>query len=267
MKLKHFLPIFFIVILFVCSCTSYKNVPYFQDLKRDSVLTEKINNFTPLIIQSGDLLAIHVTSMSHEADAIFNYNLERPNGLSASSTESAEALGGSSGESAVFGYLVDLDGNIRLPMIGSVKVAGLNTTEITSMLESSLSQVLNKPVVDVRIENFKISILGDVKNPGSYSIPDERVTITEAMAIAGDLNTTGIRTNVLLIREINGERKYVTLDLTSKNIFASPYFYLKNNDVIYVQPNKEKVADNGTAFQKVSIALAVLSIIVYLIHK
>ncbi len=258
MKLRYFLIIFFVTTLFNYSCTSYKNVPYFQDVRRDSVLTEKINNFTPLTIQPGDLLAIHVTSMNREADQIFNYNLERPSGVN--SVTNNTTVGGQA-ENAVYGYLVDNDGNIHLPMIGSVKVSAMTTMQISADLSSKLSEILTKPVIDIRIENFKISVLGDVKNPGTYTITNEKITVSEGIAQAGDLNTTGLRKNVMLIREIDGKRQYVTLDLTSKQIFNSPFYYLKNNDVIYVQPNHDKVASSDSALARISLILAALSII------
>ena len=265
MKLKNLLIIFFVLSFFSFSCTTYKDVPYFQDLKRDSVLTEKINNFTPLTIQPGDLLAIHVNSLNHDADLQFNYNFERPSGVNAI-TNVPNA--GSSAENTVFGYLVDRDGNIRLPLVGYVKVSGSNTVEITHDLETKLSDYLSKPIVNVRLENFKISILGDVRNPGSYNIANESVTLSEALALAGDLNSTGLRPNLLIIREVDGVRKYITLDLRSKSILNSPYYYLKNNDIVYVQPNRDKVASTDSAFQKASLIIGALSLLaIFLTRK
>ena len=254
MNLKHLQIFLIFIILFSVSCTSYKHVPYFQDLQQDSVLTEKIDNFRPLTIQPGDLLAIHVTSLNHEADAAINYNLERPNGNTAVNVDRPE-------ENAVVGYLVNTNGEIHLPYVGAVKVAGISILSATSLLETQLSNYLSKPVITLRIQNFKVAVLGDVKNPGTYYAANERITLTEALSMAGDLNTTGLRENVLLIRESNGERKYVRLDLTSKNIFSSPYYYLRNNDVIYVQPNKEQVHASDSSFQKASIIISALSLL------
>ena len=273
MKLNHLQAVFLILILLflIQSCTSYKGVSYFQDLNKDSILKEKITNFSPLTIQPGDLLAIHVNSLSHDADAIFNYNLDRPNGLSiptvqtGNNTESANV--GIPSESTVFGYLVDLGGYIHLPMIDSVKVAGLTTAQISTILEAKLSGYLSKPVVNIRIQNFKISVLGDVNKPGNFTVSDEKITISEALSLAGDLNTTGIRTNVLLIREIDGNREFVPINLTSKSIFNSPYYYLKNNDIIYVQPNRERVSSSDSAYQKASLIIAALSILAIFITR
>lgn len=255
MNFKKFLKLFFaVLILFNFSCTTYKNVPYYQDLKLDSVLKEKIVNRSPLTIQPGDLLAIHVTSLNHEADAAINYHLERPNGNVAVNPDRVD-------ENAVVGYRVDQDGNIHLPMVGVLKLSGNTFSEATGILESKLSEFLTKPNIEIRIQNFRITVLGDVKSPGSFSVVNEQITINEALGLAGDLNSTGLRKNVLLIREINGTREYLNFDLTSKNIFSSPYYYLKNNDVIYVQPNKDKVLSSDSTFQKISLLLSALSLV------
>jgi len=263
MKFKHLGAIGLVVIIFISSCTPYKDVPYFQNLKRDSVTatTEKITNFSPLTIQPGDLLALHVNSLNHEADAQFNYNLERPNGINVGSSIAV------SSENVVYGYLVEQSGNINLPLVGNVKVSGLTTAGITTILETKLSEYLSDPKVNIRILNFKISVLGDVARPGSYDITNDHVTLIQALALAGDLNTTGIRSNVLLIREVNGNRETITLNLTSKKIFNSSYYYLKNNDVIYVQPNKDRVAQTDSGLIKASILISALSVLAIIITK
>jgi polysaccharide biosynthesis/export protein len=267
MKLKRLIYFFLIVpLLFSYSCTTYKNVPYFQDLKRDSTAKEAINNYSPLTVQPGDLLAIHVNSLNHVADQIFNYNLERPSGLVSTGT-SAVATGAPS-ENTVFGYLVDNNGNIKLPMIGEVKASGMTTSDLAADLQNKLTGILTNAVVDIRIENFKVSVIGDVKNPGTYSVQNEKITLTEALALAGDLNTTGLRQNVLLVREIDGQRQYINFDLRSKEVFHSPYFYLKNNDIIYVQPNRDRVASSDSALARISLVLAALSIVaIYLTER
>ncbi|MGZ3756183.1 MAG: polysaccharide biosynthesis/export family protein [Mucilaginibacter sp.] len=263
MNFKFLYTIPLIAIIFISSCTPYKTVPYFQNLKRDSVnvAIEKISNFSPLTVQPGDLLAIHVNSLNHDADAQFNYNLERPNGINIGSSI------GVSSENVVYGNLVDSNGEISLPMIGHVKVSNLTTATITDMLESKLSEYLTKPSINIRILNFKIAVLGDVSKPGSYDIVNEKITIPQALALAGDLNITGIRDNILLIREINGERQIITLSLSSKKIFDSPYYYLKNNDVIYVQPNKDKVAQSDSGLVKASLIISALSVLALILTK
>ncbi|MFA6085495.1 polysaccharide biosynthesis/export family protein [Mucilaginibacter sp.] len=258
MNIKHLLFLSLIVFVFTnSSCTSYKNIPYFQNISRDSITTENIENYSQLTIQPGDLLGIHVTSLNNEASAIFNYNLERPYGNS--NLDRAE-------ENAVVGYLVDPDGKITLPSVGTVKVTGLTTFAIAEMLKAKLLVYLKEPNVNVRIQNFKISVLGDVKNPGTYTIINERISLTEALSRAGDLNITGIR-NILLIREFEGKRTYVPIDLTSKSFVTSPYYYLKNNDVVYVKPNRARSEDNGSTFQRAGLIVSVLSIIAILLQR
>lgn len=246
------LSLFTVVIVLICSsCSNYKNVPYFQDLNQNNITKEDITNFSPLVIQPGDILAINVNSPS-EGAAQFNYNLNRISGTQGDS---------GSPENAVIGYMVDLNGNINLPNLGQIKVAGLNTTNLTDQLQASLANVFKKAIVNVRIINFKISVLGDVAHPDIFTIQNERITIPEALSLAGDLNITAVR-QIFLIREINGKREYIPIDMNSKKLFDSPYYYLKNHDVLYVTPNRSKISNNNTAgFQRASLIISALSVI------
>lgn len=245
--------LFILVAMFCSSCTTYEKVPYFQDLSQNNITKEDINNFSPLIIQPGDILAISVTSPSEGAN-LFGYNLNRISGATGTTDSTTP-------ENAVIGYMVDLNGNINLPYLGQIKVSGLNTTNLTDQLQASLSNYFKKPVVNVRITNFKISVLGDVAKPDVFTIPNERVTIPEALAMAGDLNITAIR-QIFLVREINGKREYIPIDMNSKKLFDSPYYYLKNHDVLVVTPNRSKISNNNTAgFQRVSLVISALSVV------
>ncbi|WP_238381883.1 polysaccharide biosynthesis/export family protein [Mucilaginibacter pedocola] len=256
--MKHLLTYCTLVLIVISfSCTPYKNIPYFQDLRRDTITTEDITNFTPVTIQPGDQLGLHVTSLNYEANSIFNYNLERQMG------------GGNldrSEQNAVIGYFVDPEGNIKLPLIGLVKAQGLTTSQLARILEEKMLPYLSKPNVNIRYQNFKVSVLGDVRSPNTFTIMNERTTISEVLSLAGDLNITGIR-NVMLVRELDGKRQYIPLDLTSKNIFSSPYYYVKKNDVIYVQPNEQRAANDGSTFQRASLVISVLSIIAVLLTR
>ena len=244
--------LFVLVAVFCSSCSTYQNVPYFQDLNQNSITKEDINNFSPLIIQPGDILAISVTSQSEGAN-LFAYNLNRISGTGTNGDTTTP-------ENAVIGYMVDLNGNINLPYLGQIKVSGLNTTNLTDQLQASLSNYFKKPVINVRITNFKISVLGDVAKPDVFTIQNERVTIPEALSMAGDLNITAIR-QIFLVREINGKREYIPIDLNSKKLFDSPYYYLKNHDVLVVTPNRSKISNNNTAgFQRVSLIISALSV-------
>lgn len=244
-----------IILVFVCitalfcfSCGNYNKVPYFQDLNRDAALQQEIKNYSPFIIQTGDILAISVTSLSPEASAVFNYNLNKINGVNADNTPT----------NAVVGYLVDQQGNIQLPQLGTVKAAGLTTADLRDQLTKNLVTLLKQPLVNIRILNFKISVMGDVARPNVYTIDNERITIPEALSLAGDLNITAKR-DILLIREEGGKREFIPIDLTSKKLFDSPYYYLKNNDVIYVDPDRTKYETVDNSYRNAELALSVIS--------
>ena len=249
-----------VMLCFGSSCSSYQHIPYFQDLNKDKITTEEITNYHPLTIQPGDLLGIHFNSLNPKASDIFNYNLVRENGDSMGNGASPDRPA----ESAVIGYLVDQKGNISLPLVGNMYVAGLTTTEIATKIKAKVKDLLSEPAITVRLMNFKVSVLGDVQHPGTFPVTDEKLTVTQALALAGDLNITGIRNNIFLIREISGKREYIPINLNSKETFTSPYYYLKNNDVIVVQPNREKAAVSGTGLQKASIIVSALSILAIL---
>src|SRR5690606_5137890 len=224
----------FYILLFVValsSCSSYRKIPYFHDLDKSKPTIEQINNYSPLTVQPEDILGINVSSLNPEASAIFNYNLNRVNGNNYDNSP----------DNPVVGYLVDQEGNIQIPLIGSMEVAGLTTAEIRRRLEQQLLTYLSAPIVNIRMLNFKISVKGDVLRPGVYPVQNERITIPEALTLAGDLQITAIR-QVVLIRELEGKREFIPVDLTSTEFFNSPYYYLKSNDVIYVQPDKTKFA-------------------------
>jgi polysaccharide export outer membrane protein len=251
-----------VAILLIFSCNTYQQVPYFQDLNRTSVIQEEIRNYTPLTIQKGDILGISVTSLNPEASAEFNYNLNRVNGVNTDYSPS----------NAVTGYLVDDKGNVDLPFLGTMKVEGYTTNDLHDQLVKSLSNYLKQPIVNIRILNFKVSVLGDVAKPAVYSFPTEKVTLSDALGMAGDLNITAKRQTVLLIREVDGKRTFIPIDLTSKKIFESPYYYLKNNDVIYVDPDRTKYAPVDRGYRTATIVISALSVVAivmtyYLYHK
>lgn len=248
MKIK---PTFYFLLLLsvACSCSSYRKIPYFHDLDKENPTSEQINNFSPLTIQPEDILGIHVSSLNPEASAIFNYNLNRVNGNNFENSVT----------NPVVGYLVDQQGEIQLPLIGGMKVAGLTTASIREKLKGQLETYLKEPVINIRILNFKVSVFGDVLRPGVYNVQNERITITEALSLAGDLNITAVR-QAILIRELEGKREFIPIDLTSTEIFENPYYYLKNNDVIYVQPDRTKFATVDRGYRNATILLSAMSV-------
>lgn len=243
-----FLVLFSAVSLIFSSCSSYKKVPYFQDLDRSKIVNEDINNMSMLTIQPLDQLSISVTSLNQDAANVFTNNIQN----------SSNAI---TSESPVYGYVVDSKGEVSLPLIGVVKVTGLTTEELSQRLQQQLTTYLSKPNVSVRIVNFKVAVLGDVMRPNIYRSTSERLTITEALSLAGDLNITAKRDDITLVREIDGKRTYIPIDLTSKKLFESPYFYMKNNDLLFVQPGKLKLATVDTGYRNASLIISALSLI------
>ncbi|TPG58948.1 polysaccharide export protein [Hymenobacter nivis] len=244
-----------LILISSSACSSYRKIPYFQDLNKKVISEESLDNYTPPLIQTQDILGINVSSLNPEASAVFNYNLNRVNGNNYDLSPG----------NPVVGYLVDVQGEIHLPLVGAMKVSGLTTSEISRQLQAKLLAYLKQPTVNIRIINFKVAVFGDVLKPDVYSVQNERITVPEALSLAGDLNITAVRTDVLLVREQNGKRQYVPIDLTSKAIFNSPYFYLKNNDVIYVQADKTKFATVDRGYRTASLVLSGLSVIAIVI--
>ncbi|MGZ3945105.1 MAG: polysaccharide biosynthesis/export family protein [Mucilaginibacter sp.] len=248
--MKYYPALAIIAVLFFASCDSYKQVPYFQDLDRNSVIQEDIRNYSPYTIQPNDILGIYVSdAASPEATGPFNFNLTRANGIN----------GDNSPTNPIVGIIVDSKGYIQYPMLGPIKVAGYTITDLKEQLSKSLKTYLKAPVVNVRILNFKVSVMGDVLKPDVYTFVTDNVTIPQALSSAGDLNITAKRTTVLLIREVEGKRIFIPLDLTSKKLFESPYYYLKNNDILYVDPDKTKYATVSRGYRNATVVIAALS--------
>lgn len=248
------------VVLFLSSCgVKYKSVPYFQDLPANEAIQEEITNSSVLRIQKDDILAITVSSLNPEASAIFN--------LGTTSSNQGNAVGNVNPAITANGFLVDKKGEIQFPLIGSLPVEGLTTAAARELIQSKLVTFLKEPVVSLRLINFKVSVLGDVVRPGTYPVQNERVSVAEALSMAGDLSITAVRNNVLLVREVQGQRKFIRLDLHSKDLFNSPYFYLQNNDVLYIQPGNAKYASVDSSYRNVSIVLSALSVIALIISR
>ncbi len=228
------------------SCTSYKNIPYFQDLNRSQIITEDLNNYSSLVVQPEDRISISVSSLNPDAAAVFNNNIQDS---------------GSATDNRTYGYLVDQKGEIKLPLVGTMKVAGLSTAEVSAKLQQLLLTYLKEPTVSIQVVNFKVAVLGDVMRPDIYRSESERLTVAEALALAGDLNITAKRKDITLVREINGKRIFIPIDLTSKEIFKSPYFYMKSNDLLFVQPSKLKLATVDTGYRNASLIISALSLL------
>jgi len=211
------------VLIFTESCITRKDISYFQDIS-DSASVQKITREFEAVIQAGDILSVHVTSLSQEASSFFN------------------VVGETTDQQVANTYLVNALGEIEMPLIGAIKVGGSTSEIAKSNIKNKLQKYLVDPTVNLRIRNFKVTVLGEVDQPGVYTIPNEKITLIEALGLAGDMTIFARRINVLVIREESGERKFVKLDLTSKDLFESDYYYLHSNDILYVEPGKGKFA-------------------------
>ena len=230
--------------LLTSSCVTRHDWIYFQGES-----TSRLNPFE-LRYQTNDLLSINVTALDMDAARPFNLYVSSPSYL-----ENLNITGQLKQQT----YLIDEKGEINFPVLGKLKVLGLSREEATSFLEKELSAYLKDPVVTLRLTNFRISVLGEVNMPGTYTITNERVSLLEALALSGDLTITGRRSDLLILREESGELTKNYIDLTSNDLFNSPYFYLKPNDIIYVQPNKSKVRSSTDALRFTSISLSLIT--------
>lgn len=227
---KKILPSF-AVLLFLASCSSKKDILYYQDIKDSS---QTAINYVSNAIQINDILYIKVDALVPDSAKPFNLDLTGSNTINNYTFK-------------VQGYLVSQEGTIVFPILGTLNVAGKTTTELQEILVKMLEDkgYINNANVNVRVINSKVTVLGEVRNPGTYSFDEQNISLNQAIGYAGDLTINGIRKDVLLIRENNGTRTYVKLDLTSSSWFTSPYYYVKQNDVIIVNPNGAKVMSSG----------------------
>lgn len=244
------------IVVFMTSCVNTRKATYFDGLK-DGIITS--NTQVPeTVIEKNDLLSISVSSLNQEASAIFNtpnvysYNL---NGITTNS---------------LMGYLVSNDGTIQFPLLGSLKASGLTEAQLKEMITKKLvdQKLLTDPIVTVRFLNFRVTVLGEVSHPTVLSVPNEKISLLEAIGLAGDLTIYARRDNVLVLRENeNGDKVIKRIDLNSTELLSSPYYYLKSNDIVYVEPNKSKVASAGRGQQWIPALLSGLSLVAIVVDR
>ena len=238
MKIRSLL-IISLCVLLLSACTSYKNVPYLQDA--NTIALEETQTMYDAKIMPKDLLTITVNTTDPEAAAPFNLTVQSSVNVARSTSLTQQPT--------LQQYLVSNEGTIDFPVLGNLYVSGLTKSEAENLIRERLGAYLKEsPIVTVRMSNYKISVLGEVARPGMFTINNEKVNIFEALALAGDLTIWGQRDNVKLIREdAAGKREIINLNLNKSDIVASPYYYLQQNDIIYVTPNKSKAknADIG----------------------
>ena len=256
-KYRLFFAAFFFMAYTTISCTTTKQVIYFNDLK-DSVKGNLLNAQTVFenLIQKNDLLSITVGSSNPLDLPVLNAG----NGMTTGSGTAPTAGGASTG------YLVEADGTIKIPYIGKVLAQGLTRLQLEDTLTQIFKDYTKNPIVNVRFLNYSYSVLGEVGSKGKFNMPTERTTILEAISLAGDLTESAKRDNILVVREINGVRNYARVNLLSKNLFNSPYYYLKTNDVVYVEPVKSKFIARKGVPQYLGIAAVGLSLLLTIIN-
>lgn len=236
------------------ACASRKEIAYFNDISKTSTAQDKA--VSDLKFQTGDMLSIQIVASELESTLPFNLPDLSSGGQMPNYTN---------GIANQQGYSIDPAGNIEMPVIGKVRALGLTKAELISDIKVKLQPHIKTPVVQIRLLNFKVTVLGDVRSPGTFTIPNERISILEAIGIAGDLNITAMRKNVLVIRETDSVKTSYRLDLTSSSILNSPVYYLKQNDVVYVEPNRAQrnsASINSRAGILISGASLLLSFII-----
>jgi len=232
------------------SCKSREYIAYYQGI--ESLSNKESQNTFESTIQPDDLLMIVVSALDPESAAPFNLE----------TTIVPTAMGQSQlAQRQQQLYLVDKNGMVEFPVLGQLSFGGKTKTEVTAFLKEKLALYVKTPIVNIRIMNYKITVQGEVAKPGSYNISSERVTLPEALSLAGDLTINGKRENLILIREVNGKKSYNRIDITKPDFINSPFYYLSQNDLIYVEPNQAK-SNSSTVFnQNIPVMISAVSLL------
>ena len=236
------------ILMFLFSCGTKQDIVYFQGVD-DVGSSISINNYNPTF-RTDDMLTINVSALDQDAARPFNLPVV-----------SFMDDDGAIGRASIQSYLIDVNGNIEFPVLGTIKLAGLNKIQAITLIKDLLKEYIKDPIVNIRTINFKVTVLGEVNRPGTFTIPNERLTIIEALGLAGDLTIQAERKNILVIREGISKKTYTRVDLNSEEIFNSPVYYLTQNDVIYVEPNNSRVK-SSTVGPSTSTTLGVISTLV-----
>ena len=248
----------FLLVLLFFSCKPREEVVYYQNI--DAMTHTEQSNSYEIKIQPDDLLMIIVSADDPETAIPFN--------LSNISVPSAGSVNAAQGQLTMQSYLVDAAGTIDFPVLGKLKVGGLSRSELMKLLESKIAKYIKNPIINIRVTNFKISVQGEVTQPGTYPVSSDRITLIEAISEAGDLTIYGKRDNILVIRELNGVKSYNRVDITKADFINSPFYYLAQNDVVYVEPNKTRInggavgANTGVIISITSLLITVITLIV-----
>lgn len=241
-----------LVLVFLASCVSKKKITRFQ---YDTINQSLVSNNYKTIFKPDDLLQITISAQ--DIDAVKPFNLP--------AVTFAVTTGTVSGQPRQQTYLIDSKGEIDFPILGKLKIGGLTREEVIDLFKNKLDpDYVKNPTVNIRIANFKITVSGDVRLPGTYTIPNERITIIEAIGLAGDLNISAQRNNIKVIREEGKEKKVYRVNLLSNKALTSPVYYLQQNDLIYIEPNNAK-AQSAATNQNTGLFVSIGSILISLI--
>ncbi|WP_426061927.1 polysaccharide biosynthesis/export family protein [Hymenobacter sp. B1770] len=251
-----------VTFLGVAACSSSRDLRYFKDLKEAGESKAQILNNKPLSIQPGDLLSVTVTSLSPESSVLFNTGVIAATSSANTNVASTVNNAVSNNRRQDEGYVVDKAGFITFPVLGQVKVGGATREEAIQTMTAAVKKYVKQPIVDIRLLNFRITVLGEVKAPSSFNVTQGSINVLEALGMAGDMTEFGKRENVLVIREKGGERVTTRLNLHNKEVFNSPYFYLQQNDIVYVEPdNRSKLAQTSPNNRYIGLWASVISVL------
>ena len=234
------------ILLFCTACASKKDIYYFQDIGASS----PENSFNFLDIQPGDILDLQIKALNPESVQIF----QKPSVLMPQQQIQNRAIDG---------YLVGEAGNIHIPILGPIDTSNHSTQSLAIAIQEALNPYIKNPSVNVRLLNFRISVLGEVARPGTFTVLEERISLPQALGLAGDLTINGDRSHLLLIRNENGKKINEVIDLTKSEVLESPFYFLRQNDVIYVRPNNAQVKSSGLV-GNASTLVSILSLAVSL---
>lgn len=251
---QHFF-VWVVMGILLTSCASRKNIIYLQSSNSDSLSLSDMAPTYETVIQPDDVLLLMVSSENAEVAA--PYNLKSYTIVNASET-------GAIGREQIQSYIVNKQGQIDFPLLGMMQLGGLTKNQAITLLKDQLKEHVKDAVINLRILNYKVTVLGEVNKPGAIALPSERTTLLEALGMAGDLTIYGNRKNILLVRETNGVKSLNRLDITQSNFITSPFYYLAQNDVIYVEPNKTRI-NTSVIGPNVTVGISIVSLLVTLI--
>ena len=255
---KQFTYVTLLIITFLTSCTAGRNLSYFSDLSDAAPNQTPIQNNAEPKIQPDDLLNIAVSSMNAETNLLFSGGVLLP---SNAATGASPALSSRNNE----GYLVDSKGEINFPVIGKIKLGGLTKEEAVDKIASYVGKSVKSPIVTVRYLNFRVTVIGEVNKPSTFTVPTEKINVLEALGLAGDMTGFGRRDDVLIIREKNNIRTTTRINLNNKSVLNSPFFYLQQNDIVYVEPDRAKALQVSTRAVNLPIYISIASIVAILL--